>query len=130
MPFELCCCTQTLLDEIAMPEIHRRDVAQSYRLAMESSEETDWGASPDYFFHKGGMLNFARYGPSETLYRTPMRGVSARPATSYQAATPSRFTREPLRSTPRARPAPRPARGSGSNASASTTGRPRSPNRS
>ena len=24
-------------------------------------EEVDWGASPDYFFHKGGMLNFTRY---------------------------------------------------------------------
>ena len=32
-------------------------------------EEVDWGCPPDYFFHKGGMLNFtryvaARYGPS------------------------------------------------------------------
>jgi len=44
MPFELCCCTQTLLDDIARPQLRRRDVAQLYRLAMESSEETDWGA--------------------------------------------------------------------------------------
>ena len=24
-------------------------------------EEVPWGAAPDYFFHKGGMLNFTRY---------------------------------------------------------------------
>jgi NAD(P)-dependent dehydrogenase (short-subunit alcohol dehydrogenase family) len=24
-------------------------------------EEVKWGAPPDYFFHKGGLLNFARY---------------------------------------------------------------------
>jgi hypothetical protein len=34
--------TGTLLHEIAAPEISRRQVAQTYRLAMESSEPTDW----------------------------------------------------------------------------------------
>jgi hypothetical protein len=40
--FELGNCTQHLLREIADKEFTRRDVAQSYALAMRSSEETDW----------------------------------------------------------------------------------------
>ena len=44
MPLELALCEKTLLDEIAMPQIRRRDVAQTYRLAMQSSEceQIDW----------------------------------------------------------------------------------------
>lgn len=41
---ELACCTQTLLGEIAMPEMKRNDVAKTYALALRSSEETDWSA--------------------------------------------------------------------------------------
>lgn len=36
-------CQNTILHEISMKEIKRRDVAQTYRLAMESGETIDWG---------------------------------------------------------------------------------------
>jgi hypothetical protein len=42
--FELTACTATLLREIALPEMKRRDVAKTYALAMRSSDPTDWGA--------------------------------------------------------------------------------------
>ena len=42
MTFELACCTATLLVEIANLKMRRRDVAQTYALAMRSSEPTDW----------------------------------------------------------------------------------------
>ena len=41
---ELCCCTQVLLEEIAMPEMKPKDVAKTYALALRSSEEVDWKA--------------------------------------------------------------------------------------
>ena len=41
MPLELACCTETLLDEIAQGA-PRKAVAQTYRLAMQSSLPTDW----------------------------------------------------------------------------------------
>lgn len=40
---ELANCTNTLLHEIATPEMKRRDIAQTYALALKSSEQTDWG---------------------------------------------------------------------------------------
>lgn len=40
---ELCCCTEVLLGEIADKRMKRRDIAQTYLLAMRSSEPTDWG---------------------------------------------------------------------------------------
>ena len=45
MKSELVDCENTILREIAMPEITERDVAQTYRLIMESSEidKVDWG---------------------------------------------------------------------------------------
>ena len=42
MIFELANCTQHLLNEIADPSMRRRDVAQSYALAIRSSEATNW----------------------------------------------------------------------------------------
>ena len=41
---ELMCCESTLLSEIAMPEIKRKHVAQTYALAMKSFERDsiDW----------------------------------------------------------------------------------------
>lgn len=36
--------TQTLLNEISDPKILRKDVATTYRLALQSSEATDWKA--------------------------------------------------------------------------------------
>ena len=39
--FELAACTETLLNEIANGA-PRRAVAQTYRLAMQSSQPTDW----------------------------------------------------------------------------------------
>ena len=41
---ELAACTNTLLREIAEPTLKRRDVAKTYRFALQSSEETDWKA--------------------------------------------------------------------------------------
>jgi hypothetical protein len=45
MKAQLVCCEDTILREIAMPEMTPRDVAMTYRLAMESSEadKIDWG---------------------------------------------------------------------------------------
>jgi len=42
MPYELCRTTDNLLREIGDKQFKRRDVAQTYRLAMQSSDETDW----------------------------------------------------------------------------------------
>ena len=42
MSLELANCTNHLLSEIADPAMKRRDVAQSYALAMRSSETTDY----------------------------------------------------------------------------------------
>ena len=42
MRLELCNCTRVLLDEIAMPEMKRKDVAKTYALAIRSSEAVDW----------------------------------------------------------------------------------------
>ncbi|MHC4648888.1 MAG: hypothetical protein ACYTBJ_25830 [Planctomycetota bacterium] len=42
MHIELADCTGHLLGEIGNRKMTRRDVAQSYRLAMASSEATDW----------------------------------------------------------------------------------------
>ncbi len=42
MTLELANCTNHLLSEIADRTMHRRDVAQSYALALQSSEVTDW----------------------------------------------------------------------------------------
>lgn len=39
---ELCNCTQVLLDEIAMKDSRRIDIAQTYALALRSSTPTDW----------------------------------------------------------------------------------------
>lgn len=44
MTFELMDCTNVLLREIAMPEMKRKDVAQTYALALRSTAPTDWGA--------------------------------------------------------------------------------------
>ena len=44
MIVELAATTQTLLSEIAMPEVKRNSVALTYALAMRSSEATDWKA--------------------------------------------------------------------------------------
>ena len=42
MGLELANCTNHLLREIAEPAMKRRDVAQSYALAMRSQETTDY----------------------------------------------------------------------------------------
>lgn len=41
---ELMCCESTLLDEIAIPEMKRKNIAQTYALALKSSERNsiDW----------------------------------------------------------------------------------------
>ena len=40
--FELAMCTTVLLREAAEPTATRKSIAKLYRLAMDSSEETDW----------------------------------------------------------------------------------------
>jgi hypothetical protein len=44
MKYELIDCENVILREIATPEAKRRDIAQTYRLCMESSEcdRIDW----------------------------------------------------------------------------------------
>jgi len=42
MTFELANCTAHLLQEISDPTMGRIDVAQSYALAIKSSEDTNW----------------------------------------------------------------------------------------
>lgn len=39
---ELLDCTNNLLREIKIKEVKRKDIAQTYRLAMESSEKINW----------------------------------------------------------------------------------------
>ena len=42
--FELACCEMVLLNEIGMPEMHQRDIAKTYALAIRSSDSKtmDW----------------------------------------------------------------------------------------
>ena len=42
MGLELVCCTSTLLREIADKSCKQKDIAQTYALAIKSSEATDW----------------------------------------------------------------------------------------
>jgi hypothetical protein len=42
MRMELCCCEQVILGEIASRAMKRRDIAQTYALAMRSREQVDW----------------------------------------------------------------------------------------
>lgn len=42
MKIELALCTDVLLDEISKKESKQKDIAQTYALALRSSEETDW----------------------------------------------------------------------------------------
>ena len=44
MHIELMDCTRVLLDEIGNSKCTRKDVAQTYALALRSSEEPDWAA--------------------------------------------------------------------------------------
>ncbi len=39
---ELMDCTRVLLEEIADPQMKRKDVAKTYALALRSSYKTDW----------------------------------------------------------------------------------------
>lgn len=41
MEMELMCCESTLLGEIPIKEIKRKHIAQTYRLALESSENKE-----------------------------------------------------------------------------------------
>lgn len=40
--FELACCTEVLLNEIAHKELTQKDIAMTYGLALRSSHPTDW----------------------------------------------------------------------------------------
>ena len=52
---ELCCCTQTLLNDIkTMP--NKKSVAQTYSLALRSSEETDWKIVNKAIIERWSML--------------------------------------------------------------------------
>jgi len=42
MKMELCCTTSTLLQDIAIKEFKKIHIAQTYALALRSSEGTDW----------------------------------------------------------------------------------------
>ncbi len=44
MRVELCCCESVLLSEIAMKEMNQKQIAQTYRMALESGERDriDW----------------------------------------------------------------------------------------
>ena len=41
---EMACCTPTLLQQISMREVTQPMLAETYAMAMLSSEETDWRA--------------------------------------------------------------------------------------
>jgi len=42
MKVELCCCEWVLFNELSIKEIKQKDIALTYRMAMESSEAVDW----------------------------------------------------------------------------------------
>jgi hypothetical protein len=44
MKFKMVDCENTLMREIDMKELHQKDIAQTYRLAMESGEDINWYA--------------------------------------------------------------------------------------
>lgn len=42
MKLSLVHCTETILAEISDERMHQRDIAQTYRFCMESTEAVDW----------------------------------------------------------------------------------------
>ena len=42
MTFQMTNCEQVLLQECNIPQITRKDIALTYRLAMQSQESVDW----------------------------------------------------------------------------------------
>ena len=54
MDIELCCCTSTLLQDIKLMP-YKKNVAQTYALALRSSEETDWGKVNRAIIDRWGM---------------------------------------------------------------------------
>ena len=42
MKVKLLCCESTLLSEIANIEVKKNDIAQTYRLTIESGEDVNW----------------------------------------------------------------------------------------
>ena len=40
---ELRCCEDVILNELKHREVTQKDIAQTYRLALRSSEDIDWG---------------------------------------------------------------------------------------
>lgn len=42
MKIELMCCTSVLLNEIKDKQFKKKNVAQTYALAIRSSDKTDW----------------------------------------------------------------------------------------
>lgn len=60
MQMQMVCCEDTIMREIADEAITRRDVAQSYRLAMESDERAsiNWARINSAIIKRWGMLDF------------------------------------------------------------------------
>ena len=60
MLMELMCCTDVLLGEIQNKELHQKDIAQTYRLALKSTEQTDWGKVNRAIIQRWSVSGLAR----------------------------------------------------------------------
>jgi hypothetical protein len=60
MMFELCNCTNVLLNEISHKEIKQKDVAITYRFALKSSDQTDWESVNQAIIKRWSMAGLKR----------------------------------------------------------------------
>lgn len=81
---ELMLCTDTLLAEIANPECTRRDIAQTYALAIRSTETKDWPRINSAIMERwsvAGLLWIKTQAWSGRAFRPPMKKRRAVPQT-------------------------------------------------
>ena len=58
--FELCNCTNVLLNEISHKEFKQKDIALTYMLALRSSDKTDWKLVNEAIIKRWSMAGLKR----------------------------------------------------------------------
>jgi len=62
MRITLCDCQATILRELESPRVRRKDIAQTYRLCLESREAVEWGPINAAIIKRWGVpaLNYVK----------------------------------------------------------------------
>ena len=58
--FELCNCTNVLLNEISKKKFKQKDIALTYMLALRSSDKTDWKVVNDAIIRRWSVTGLNR----------------------------------------------------------------------